>query len=610
MRDDRVDAPVLMAAEGLRVAYPGANGVERPLADFSLTIREREVVGLIGDAGSGKSTAALALMGVVRPPGRIESGRVAFGGRDLLSLDEEALRHVRGREIGIIVQNPRAALNPMLRVGRQIGNVYRAHSEAGASEARARAVEMLRMVGINDPERRVAAYAHELSGGMAQRALIAMALSSAPRLLIADEPTSGLDVTIQAQFLDEMWQTVQQTGSATLLISQDLGVIANYADRVAVLYDGRIVEDRPVAEFFAAPEHPYSREVLSLQREAARGGASVTTRAGGPALVEVTGLRKTFPVRGSAKVVQAVERADLAIALRETLGLVGESGSGKTTVGRCLLRLEEPTAGEVRFRGEHVTGIPPAMLRDLRSKMQIVFQDPHDSLNPRWTIRRILREPLDLHSTLSARAKEARIRELLDMVGLNPAWIDLRPRGLGAGALQRLNIARAIATEPDFIVLDEPTSVLAPQAISGLVSLLRRLQDELELSYLFISHDLTTVRYLCHRVAVMYLGQIVEVGDVGQVFERPRHPYSQALLAAHLFPDPGERRAGREVAERLSGEIPSPVDLPPGCYLAGRCPHAVDRCRTERQELADIGDGRQVRCWRVVEGDLQTEDAT
>ncbi len=601
-------APEILRVEDLAVSYPTPAGPVRPLTGLSLAVREREVVGLIGDAGSGKSTAALAMMGIVRPPGRIERGRVLFGGRDLLGMAEDDLRRLRGRDIGIIVQNPRASLNPMLRVGRQIGNVYRAHNEAGRGEASKRAVEMLRRVGINDPERRVNAYAHELSGGMAQRALIAMALSSNPRLLIADEPTSGLDVTIQAQFLDEMWQTVQDTGSAMLLITQDLGIVANYCDRVAVLHDGVIVEDRPVREFFAAPRHAYSQAILSLQRENAashalrRGAAAARSEA---PLVKVEALAKAFPIAGSDKVVQAVQSVDLDIRPGETLGLVGESGSGKTTVGRCLLRLEEPTAGRITYRGEPISGIPARQMRGFRSRLQIVFQDPYDSLNPRWTIGRVLREPLDLHTDLSSARKTARCRELLEMVGLDPNALDIRPRGLGASAMQRLNIARALATNPEFIVLDEPTSVLAPNAVNGLVALLRKLQAELGLSYLFISHDLTTVQYLCHRVAVMYLGQIVEAGSVEQVFEAPKHPYARALLASHLFPDPGRRRVDHPVPASLSGEIPSPVDLPRGCYLAGRCPLATDRCRAEPQVLTALPDGRQTRCWRVAEGDLE-----
>ncbi|MDJ1016735.1 MAG: ABC transporter ATP-binding protein [Paracoccaceae bacterium] len=602
----------VLRVEGLRVTYRTEDGDVSPLTNFSLTIREHEVVGLVGDAGSGKSTAALALMGVVRPPGRIASGEVYFGGEDLLKKDEDEVRQLRGKDIGIIVQNPRGALNPMLRVGTQIGNVYRAHNQVGRGDAAARAVDMLRKVGINDPERRVAAYAHELSGGMAQRALIAMALSSNPRLLIADEPTSGLDVTIQAQFLDEMWDTVQETGSAILLITQDLGIIANYCDRVAVLHDGEIVEDKPVREFFANPEHAYSQSIMALQREVAsdrtearqsmHSEAEVTTEAH---LVDIAKLTKNFPIRGSDKVVQAVQSVDLEIREGETLGLVGESGSGKTTVGRCLLRLEEPTSGAISYRGEDISGISKRDLRSFRSRMQIVFQDPFDSLNPRWTVGRVLREPLDLHTTLSRAEKVARSRELLEMVGLSPDILDRKPKGMGAGAMQRLNIARALASNPEFIVLDEPTSVLSPSAISELITLLRRLQDELGLSYLFISHDLTTVKYLCHRVAVMYLGQVVEVGTVDQIFNSPRHPYALALLSSHLFPDPAHRRVDHREPDALSGEIPSPVDLPVGCYLAGRCPHATDRCRAEPQVLERLADGRMSRCWRVSAGELE-----
>ena len=395
----------ILRVENLRVTYPTADGPVSPVKDLSLCIREREVVGLMGDAASGKSTTALALMGIVRPQGFIESGRIHFDGEDLLAKDEEELRALRGQEMGIIVQNPRGALNPMLRIGRQIGNVYRSHNDVRRSEAAMRAVDMLRLVGINDPERRVNSYAHELSGGMAQRALIAMALSANPRLLIADEPTSGLDVTIQAQFLDEMWTTVQKTGSAILLISQDLGVLANYCDRILVLHDGAIVEDQPVHDFFQTPSHPYSRSVMALQSGAAEEGtaASAGLRNADIAesrdpIVEVRDLAKDFRLRNSDKVVRAVQGVEFQIGVGESLGLVGESGSGKTTVGRCLLRLEEPSGGRITYRGNDISRIGRSELRSYRSRMQIVFQDPFDSLNPRWTVGRVLREPLALHS--------------------------------------------------------------------------------------------------------------------------------------------------------------------------------------------------------------------
>jgi oligopeptide/dipeptide ABC transporter ATP-binding protein len=592
----------LLRVRGLEVSYATAAGPVRPVAGVDFEIRRREVVGLVGDAGSGKSTVALALLGLARPPGQITAGEVVFEGRDLLKLSEHEVRAIRGRDIGVIVQNPRGALNPMLRVGTQIANVYRAHNSATPAEARRQAVEMLRLVGINDPERRVDSFAHELSGGMAQRALIAMALSSRPKLLIADEPTSGLDVTIQAQFLDEMWRTVQDTGSAMLLVTQDLGIIANYCDRVLVLHDGRIVEDAPVRDFFADPRHEYSRDVLRLFRERGRGFPAQI--AAPEPFVRTEALTKHFPLRHSDKVVQAVDRVSLTIGRGEAVALVGESGSGKTTVGRCLLHLIPPTAGRVVIAGTDISGLGRADLRRFRSRMQIVFQDPFDSLDPRWTIARLLEEPLEVHGGGNGTERRDRAAAALRLVDLDPALLDRVPKGLGASTLQRVNIARALILRPEFVVLDEPTSVLAPRARASLVALLARLQAELGIAFLFISHDLTTVRYLCQRVAVMYLGQIVEQGTVEQIFTDPRHPYSQALLSAHLFPDPTRRRVDRKVAEALSGEIPSPIDPPKGCYLAGRCPHAEDRCRQMPQTLQTLPDGREVRCVRALADEI------
>ena len=594
----------LLRVRDLKVGYEVPGDPVVPVEGVSFDLYPSEVVGLVGDAGSGKSTTALALMGMARAPGRILGGEVRFEGRDLLTLPDHEIRAIRGRDIGIIVQNPRAALNPMLRVGRQIGFAYRAHNDVSADAARQQAVEMLRLVGINDPERRVEAYAHELSGGMAQRALIAMALSSAPRLLIADEPTSGLDVTIQAQFLDEMWQTVQKTGSAMLMVTQELGVIANYCDRVLVLHEGRIVEDAPVRRFFAEPDHPYSREVLRFYHERAAGYPAQVS--GGAGFLRTEGLTKHFPLRGSDKVVQAVDGVTLAVARGEAVGLVGESGSGKTTVGRCLMRLEHPTAGTVHLDGHDITRLGAAELRRMRARMQIVFQDPFDSVNPRWTVADILVEPLRVHDDGSKAERRDRAIAALKQVDLDPSLMRAKPRDLGASTLQRINIARALICNPDFVVLDEPTSVLAPRARNSLIALLARLQKELSISYLFISHDLTTVRYLCQRVAVMYLGQIVEEGTVEQVFTDPLHPYSRALLSAHLMPDPTRRRVDNPVPSALAGEIPSPIDVPKGCYLASRCPHVTEVCRANPQMLTDLGQGRAVRCERVVRGEISS----
>lgn len=601
----------IIEARNVAVAFPRESGADVvAVRDFSISIGAGEFVGLMGEPGCGKSIAAMALMGLVRTPGHITQGSITFLGQDLLALDEDELRAIRGRDIGMIVQNPRFSLHPMLRVGVQISNVYRAHNKVSRREAWSHAIDMLRMVGINDPERRVKAYPHELSSGMAQRVLIAIALSSGPRLLIADEPTSGLDVTIQAQFLDQMWETVRKTMSAVLLVTQDLGILANYCDRVLIMQDGRIVEEAPVRQFFTAPRHDYSKSILALQREAQEGGRDIArVDETQPPLIQIDNLTMHFPIRGSRSKVHAAENVSIAIRPGECVGLVGESGSGKTTVGRCLLRLEEPTSGEIVFEGVDLAALPLAAFRKYRAKMQIVFQDPLDSLNPRWTVEQVLGEPIKLHSNMTPEQRAARILELLRLVGLDEDVLLALPRELSAGRQQRVSIARALAPNPQFIVLDEPTSALTPETTAEIIRLLIDLSDELKIAYLFISHDLTTVKYICHRVVVMYLGQVVELGTKDEVFNSPRHPYAKALLSSHLFPDVTNRRVDREVRETLAGEIPSPIteNLPKGCYLYGRCPSQEDRCRDMPQELKPIEGGRLVRCWRITEGDL-TDD--
>jgi oligopeptide/dipeptide ABC transporter ATP-binding protein len=605
-----VEPETILAVRDLTVSFAGADGTEHvAVRDFSLTIGAGEFVGIMGEPGCGKSTAAIAMMGLVRPPGLIAAGSVSYLGQDLLAMSDDELDAIRGRDIGLIVQSPRTSLHPMLTVGRQIENVYRAHNKVGRRAARQRAIEMLRLVGINDPERRVKSYAHELSTGMTQRVLIAMAMSSSPKLLIADEPTSGLDVTIQAQFLDQMWEAANRTGSAVLLVTQDLGIIANYCDRVVIMEHGAIVESRPVRAFFQEPEHDYSRRILALQRESAASisEAAHDERISAEPLVVIEGLTKKFDIRGSKDKVHAADDVSFEVRRGEVVGLVGESGSGKTTVGRCLVRLEELTGGVVTFEEDRVSDLTQRGFTPFRKAMQIVFQDPFDSMNPRWTVEQILTEPLDLHTSLTAEEKRARVTELLEMVGIDPAVRAVRPRQLSAGRQQRIAIARAIATEPAFVVLDEPTSALSPETRAEIIRLLIKLSRELDIAYLFISHDLTTVEHLCDRVVVMYLGQIVEAGTRAQVFQTPAHPYSKALLASHLFPDIADRRVDRAERMTLKGEIPSPVSLPDGCYLYGRCPSQVDRCQAMPQELEKNDDGRMVRCWRVAAGELSLD---
>jgi len=595
----------VLEATGLRVAFPRPDGsVLTAVRGFGVTIRAGEFVGVLGEPGCGKSTAAMALMGLVRAPGRIGAGSVRFMGQDLLTMPEPDRAAIRGRDIGLIVQNPRTALHPLMTVGQQIANVYGAHNRTTRRDAMAHAIEMLRMVGINDPARRARAYPHELSTGMTQRVLIAMALSSKPRLLIADEPTSGLDVTIQTQFLDQMWEAAQRTGSAVLLVTQNLGIVANYCDRVLIMHDGAIVEQAPVRQFFEAPMHEYSKRVMALRHVGTeRAARSADIGADTPPLLEARALTKEFAIRGSKSVVHAVDQVSLIVRPGECVGLVGESGSGKTTTGRCILRLLPSTAGEILFHNEPVLAMTEAAFRPLRARMQIVFQDPFDSMNPRWTVRDVVAELLALHTELDAPGREARVNELLTLVGLDPAVKSMCPSQLSAGRQQRVAIARAIAANPEFVVLDEPTSALTPETTAEIITLLMDLSQRLGLAYLFISHDLTTVKTICHRVAVMYLGQVVETGTKEQVFGTPLHPYSQALLGAHLFPDLATRRVDHARRVGLQGEIPSPIDLPKGCYLHGRCPRQLDRCAAEKQVLSTLADGRSVRCWRAAAGE-------
>ena len=592
----------LLEVRGLTVVHEGRN--TRTILDgIDLHIDHGETLGIVGESGSGKSVLLTAILGLLAPPWRVAAGSVRLKGRELRHLDERALGAIRGKELGLALANPRQHLNPILSIGRQIANVLRAHGDLSLAQALDKAAELLRSVGIPDPVSRLQAYPHELSGGMCQRVILALAVANAPGLLLVDEPTAGLDVTISVQILDLLQSSVRQLRSGLVVVSRDLGVVAHYCERVAVMRAGRIVEEAPVRAFFAAPREAYSLHLLQAAAAArdsdlaahaeAESDDSSRTAPSAPVL-ELEGLVKRFPVKGGRNLT-AVNDVSLAIARGEAVALVGESGSGKTTVGRCILRLIEPTAGTIRYLGRDVSLLPRSQFRRLRSRIQMVFQDPFDSMDPRQRIAAAIEEPLRLTGGMESRQRRERVAELLRLVGLDASAGGLYPHQMSAGELQRVGIARAVATEPDLIVFDEPTSALDVSVRAEILNLLRELQRRLGMAYLFISHDLTAVRRLCHRTAILYLGQLVEIGETETLFANPIHPYSRALLSSVLYPDPRQVRS----PFALTGEIPSPIELPTGCPLHTRCPMVTEHCRRIVPALERKAPGRRLACLNV-----------
>ncbi|GAA0254817.1 ABC transporter ATP-binding protein [Cryptosporangium japonicum] len=530
----------LLEIRDLRVAY----GDRPPAVDgVSLTVSAGEVVALVGESGSGKSTTAHAIAGLLPRGGRVTGGSITFNGRDLVRAGDRELRSLRGREIGLVPQDPMIALNPVQRVGRQVAEVLKIHGQARGRAADARAVELLADAGLDSPESRARQYPHQLSGGMRQRALIALALACGPKLVIADEPTSALDVTVQRRILDHLETLIARTGTAVLLITHDLGVAADRAQRVVVAADGRVVEAGPTAEVLGAPKEPYTRALLNAAPSLATGRLRARTPSApagrpdpsGDALVSVDGLTKDYRLpwtRGGARVLRAVDDVSFAIPRGETFALVGESGSGKSTVARLVLRLTSPTAGSVTFDGADSTRLRGEALRRLRRRMQPVYQNPYASLSPRLSVQEAIAEPLHVFRVGDAASRRARAAALVDQVALPASMLDRRPSELSGGQRQRVAIARALALEPELVVCDEPVSALDVSVQRQILDLLVRLQGELGLSYLFISHDLAVVSQIADRVGVMRGGRLVETGRAEDLLTAPRHDYTKELLAA------------------------------------------------------------------------------
>ncbi len=678
---DAAQSPWLLEVEDLHVHFVTTRGVVRAVEGISYKVKPGETVALVGESGCGKSVSALSIMRLLaRPAGRIVAGRILFEGRNLLELTEDEMREIRGRDIAMIFQEPMTSLNPVLTIGFQIMEPLLIHMGMDVKAASVRAVELLKMVGIPDPERRLDQYPHQFSGGMRQRVMIAIALSCNPKLIIADEPTTALDVTIQAQILKLMKDLSRDLGIAMVIITHNLGIVARYANRVNVMYAARLAEQGSAADVFARPLHPYTAGLLrSVPRLDQPRGLKLETIEGlppnlldpqpgcrfaprcpaqqpacvaappplaqvephrysaciraremaqvGPAglklqsanpqppvhkaldkarpLLKVHDLKTYFEVGAGIRLfksarleVRAVDGLSFEVFRGETVGLVGESGCGKTTVGRTLLRLEEATGGEMVFEGANVTRAGGQQLKDYRRKIQVIFQDPFSSLNPRMTIGEIIAEPMRVYKLVpDNKAARAKVAELLTQVGLFEYMAERYPHELSGGQRQRVGIARALAMQPSFIVCDEPVSALDVSIQAQIMNLLEELQQKFKLTYLFIAHDLAVVRHISDRVIVMYLGKVMEIADRDTLYAEPLHPYTRALLDAVPIPDPQiEARREHRV---LGGEVPSPLNPPRGCVFHTRCPLASEECKMAVPPLREVRPKHFAACIKL-----------
>ena len=667
-----VAAPLLQV-ENLHTQFHTSRGIVRAVEGVSFSVDRGEVVAIVGESGSGKSVTALSIMRLLpRLTGKIPQGRVMFDGRNLLDLGDDDMRAIRGRDISMIFQEPMTSLNPILTIGLQIKEPLQIHLGMNDEQAQARAIELLNLVGITDPERRLDQYPHQFSGGMRQRVMIAIGLACNPKLIIADEPTTALDVTIQAQILELMKNLSRKLNIALVIITHNLGVVARYADRVIVMYAARVAEQGAAEQLFHKPRHPYTmgllRSVPRLDRPrgskletieglppnlanvttacrfaprcpfriavcdqepplyptdtgslsrchrhteiaegkivwASLGGAGLNFAANTEApVLSVQHLTKHFTVSGGLRsaggTVRAVEDVSFNIFPGETLGLVGESGCGKTTVGRLILRLEEPSAGEIHFEGVNLSTASAAELKAMRRKVQVIFQDPYSSLNPRMTVGQIIGEPLHVYKIVSGRKEnEARVTELLGHVGLRPEMAERYPHQLSGGQRQRVGIARALAMEPSFIVCDEAVSALDVSIQGQIINLLEELQRKFRLAFLFIAHDLAVVRHISARVVVMYFGRVMEIADRDVIYSDSLHPYPKVLLDAAPVPDPTLEKL-RE-PRLIKGELPSHLAPPSGCVFNTRCPLASQECREVVPPLEEKRPGHFAACIKV-----------
>jgi oligopeptide/dipeptide ABC transporter ATP-binding protein len=679
--------PVLQISD-LSTHIQLTKSVVQAVGNVDLSIEPGEALGLVGESGCGKSMTGLSIMGLLPPGGKIVSGSIKLDGRELAGLSDAELRTIRGNEVAMIFQDPLTSLDPTKTIGYQVAEPVRLHKGASKAAATARAIEVLGLVGLPRPAERLGDYPHQLSGGMRQRVMIAMALSCEPKLLIADEPTTALDVTIQAQILTLLHDLKDRLGMAMLLITHDMGVIAGHADRVQVMYAGRMVEVTATPNLFQHMRHPYSRALLaSIPRLSQDGNRRLLTIGGlppdlaqppdgcrfaprcglvtakcrdqeppltgetaahlfscwhpvdGPAdagtgsratasapvatghaagpgseaatapvppLLEVRDLVKEFPVTAGAilqrkvAAVHAVSNVSFTVAAGETFGLVGESGCGKTTIGRVVVALERPNAGSVLMNGRDISALSGGELRRQRRDLQLMFQDPYASLDPRMRVGSIIREPLSIQHVGTRQEQQQRVFELLDEVGLPHSAVERYPHEFSGGQRQRIGLARALTLSPKVIVADEPVSALDVSIRAQVLNLMKRLQADHGLTYIVISHDLAVVKYMADRIGVMYLGKLVEMGSAEDIYQRAAHPYTAGLIATIPVPDPAEARARKGAG--IKGELPSPVTPPSGCRFRTRCRFAQDLCAEEEPQLRSFGPGHVAACHFPLQG--------
>jgi peptide/nickel transport system ATP-binding protein len=665
----------LLQIEDLRTEIQLKDGVVHAVDGVTFHVDEGETLGVVGESGCGKTMTALSIMGLLPGGGRIAGGSIKLAGREITGLSPEEMRKIRGDEIGMIFQDPLSSLNPTHTVGKQIAEVVLLHRDVTKKDAYERAVEVLDLVGMPRSRERVGEYPHQFSGGMRQRVMIAMALALEPKLLIADEPTTALDVTIQKQILELIDNLRQRLGMAVIMVTHDLGVIAGRADRVAVMYAGKIVETTETGILFANPRHPYTEalfhalpeksadtrkrlysipgappdlvnpptgcrfaprcryatdrcrteapdlsgettahvyrcfypvglkeqalagRIVVVEPEPERVEAVVAMPVAGEVVLAARNLVKEFPIfsgamRRKVGTVSAVAGVSFEIRKGETLGIVGESGCGKTTLGRMLVGLDKPTAGTISFDGKDLAKSSGRQYRRERRDIQYMFQDSYSSLDPRMRAGSILREPLVVQRMGSRSEQVARVHEILGKVGLPESWTERYPHEFSGGQRQRLGFARALLLNPELIIADEPVSALDVSVQAQVLNMMRDLQSELGLTYLFISHDLSVVRYLSNHIGVMYLGKLVEIGPADEVYLRPAHPYTDGLIKSAPTADPEVERAKSH--EGITGELPSAIHPPSGCRFRTRCPIAQEICATVEPELKPYGVGSRL----------------